>query len=112
MAETTSIGGITTASTSILPTNLFETETAGGASEKTTFQTMLDGTAAKLTGYTGGSAIPAGKVGEFLQANVQRGSATALTSGTPKNVTSLALTAGVWDIQAEIGFTGGTAVTR
>lgn len=53
----------------------------------------------------------AGYVGEFMESNIASGSATALTTATAKNVTSLSLTAGDWDVWGNVLFTGNAATT-
>ncbi len=51
----------------------------------------------------------AGYVGEFISSVIALASATALTSLTPKDVTSISLTAGDWDIWGNVGFNGNAA---
>lgn len=52
-----------------------------------------------------------GHVGEFLSSIVLVGSAVALTTATPANVTSLSLTAGDWEVAGEIWFNpAGTTI--
>jgi hypothetical protein len=57
-----------------------------------------------------GSAAAAGLVGEVISSTVASGSAVSLTTGTPKTVTSVSLTAGDCDCRGEGDFTG-TATT-
>lgn len=54
----------------------------------------------------------AGNVGEYVSASVVQGSATALTTATPKTVTSISLTAGDWDITAIGSSTGASTGTE
>lgn len=54
-----------------------------------------------------GSAT-AGNVGEYVTAT---GSGVALTNGTPANMVSMSLTAGDWDLSAQLQFTGNAATT-
>lgn len=49
----------------------------------------------------------AGNVGEYISSSVAVGSAVSLTTGSPVNITSISLTAGDWDVQGDIYFTGG-----
>jgi len=60
------------------------------------------------------TAPSAGFLGEQIRAVLANGTPTALTSTTSKNVTSISLTAGIWDVSGIIGFaTGaGTVVTQ
>lgn len=73
-----------------------------------------------LTTPTGGikgtatnDAATAGNVGEYISASVLTGAAIGLTSSTDTNITSIALTAGDWDVWVDGYFSGGatTAVT-
>lgn len=56
-------------------------------------------------------ALPAN--GEYVSATIAAGSAVALTTATPANVTSIPLTAGTWDVAGTVGFTpaGTTSIT-
>jgi hypothetical protein len=60
---------------------------------------------------TGSAAT--GALGEFVTANLASGSATALTSPTAKNVISISLTAGDWDVSGGVSYTaaGTTTIT-
>jgi hypothetical protein len=55
-------------------------------------------------GVTDGSVAAAGQVGEIISATVAA-PGTALSSGVVTNLISIALTAGDWDVQAEVWFT-------
>ena len=63
-------------------------------------------------GAAGGNAA-AGDIGEVISAQVLSGAGIALTTGVAKDVTSIALTAGDWDVVGTVGFTtaGTTSVT-
>jgi hypothetical protein len=54
-----------------------------------------------------------GNVGEYVVATLVSGSATALTSGTPKTIISISLTAGDWDVDGVAGFSpaGGAVLS-
>lgn len=52
-----------------------------------------------LVGRTDAAATAAGNIGEVLTAQLTAGSATSLTSATPKNITSQTYSAGWWDIE-------------
>lgn len=54
----------------------------------------------------------AGVVGEFLSVTVAGGSAVSLASGTAKNVTSLVLTPGDWDVRGYIAFNPAGTTTQ
>jgi len=69
-------------------------------------------TTPNIVGVTGGSNALAGSVGEYISSTVAQGSAIAMTSNTPINVTSISLTAGDWDVWGNVGFTtGATTLT-
>jgi hypothetical protein len=64
------------------------------------------------TGVQTNSNASPGAVGEIITATLVVGSAVALTTATPANVTSIALTAGDWDVSGQIDFNlTGTTVT-
>lgn len=64
-----------------------------------------------IIGVTTNSSAPAGAVGELISATVLTGSAVALTSPTPKDVTTISLTAGDWDVWGTVCFTAGGSTT-
>lgn len=72
---------------------------------------LLAGTTFSIVGTTAGGNATAGNVGEYVAASVVQGSATALTTATPKTVTSITLTAGDWDITAIGALTGASTGT-
>ena len=51
-------------------------------------------------------------LGQQIESYIASGSAVALTTATSKNVTSISLTAGIWDVDAIIGFTGSPTGTQ
>ncbi len=61
-----------------------------------------------IVGTTTNDNANAGSVGELIISTVVAGSAVALTTNTAANVTSISLTAGDWEVQGDIYFTGGT----
>lgn len=68
-------------------------------------------TFANLVGVTNGVAAPSGIVGEVISGSVLAGSAIALTNNAPSNVTSIALTAGDWDVAIQGYFVGADTTT-
>ncbi|TCR64692.1 hypothetical protein EV560_106158 [Bosea sp. BK604] len=60
------------------------------------------------TGVVDGSVAATGKVGEILTASA---TSVSLTSPTPKTITSLALTAGCWDVEWLTYFAPNAATT-
>ena len=65
----------------------------------------------KIVGFSDGSLAAAGQVGEVIQSLVAVGSPVSLTTATPANVTSVALTAGDWDVEGNVNFTAASATT-
>lgn len=64
-----------------------------------------------VPGRTNGAAPAAGFIGEQLTGNaVAPGAAIATT--TPQNITSVSLTAGVWDVSGVAGFIGWTTASQ
>lgn len=61
-------------------------------------------TLGQLPGTTTNDNAAAGYVGEYVTATLTTGSATALTTATPKTVISINLTAGDWDVAGVVGF--------
>lgn len=55
-----------------------------------------------------------GYVGEYIFSTIPTASAVALTTATPANITSIALTSGDWDIDCQVEFKPGatTSVTQ
>lgn len=49
-------------------------------------------------GYTGGVAQTAGAIGEAIASVIPSGSSVSVTTATPVNITSIALTPGVWEL--------------
>jgi hypothetical protein len=64
-----------------------------------------------IVGTTTSNNANAGSVGEFISANVATGSAVSLTTNVAANVTSISLTAGDWDVSAEVVFVPGATTT-
>jgi hypothetical protein len=52
-----------------------------------------------------------GNIGEFVQSLVAFGAAVSLTTATSANVTSISLTAGDWDVEANINFSSSGATS-
>ncbi len=67
-----------------------------------------------LDGDTTGGAAAAGEKGEYLATTVATGSAVALTTATAKDVCSLALTPGDWEVSGVVHHKAGasTSVTQ
>jgi len=77
-------------------------------------QTLSPGsgaTAGNLPGLTTGGAISAGHIGELITSNLVQGSAVALSTGIPATITSISVTAGVWDLWGQIDFLAGGPTT-
>jgi len=91
-------------------------ELAGVISDETGTGALVFGTSPTITtpnivGTSTNNNASAGSVGELIEATLAIGSATSLTNGTPKTITSISLTAGDWDVFGSVGFTGtGTGI--
>jgi hypothetical protein len=81
-----------------------------GFSNVTQTASGLVTSAGQLLGTNTNDSAIAGNVGELLQSKVLVASATALTTNTAKDVTTITLTAGDWDVWGWVGITGTTAV--
>ena len=68
-------------------------------------------TAGQLPATQTNDNAPAGALGEVISSTVTSGSAVSLTSGAAKTITSIALTAGDWDIDAVICFLPNASTT-
>jgi hypothetical protein len=68
-------------------------------------------TPGQLPGEPSNGSATAGNVGEYIESIVVTGSAVALTTATTANVTSIALTAGDWDVNLSAYFTSGSAAS-
>lgn len=63
-----------------------------------------------VQGALNSTAPAAGMIGEQIRSAIGTGSAVSLTTGTGTNVTSISLTAGIWDVSGIVMF-GGGAIT-
>lgn len=78
----------------------------------TQFQLLRTGQSnGQIVGTATNDDAAVGRVGEYLNNTLPSGSAAALTTGTGAQVAALALTAGDWDVWAELEFTGGATTT-
>ena len=57
-----------------------------------------------IQGYKDGSNAPAGSVGEYIVSTLLSASAVSLVANTPKDVTTISLTAGDWDVVGNVDF--------
>ncbi len=68
-------------------------------------------TTSGLVGTLTNNNASAGKVGEFISSVIAFASGGAATTLTPRNVTSISLTAGDWDVWGNVGFTGDASTS-
>ncbi len=62
-------------------------------------------TTPNISGVTDASSATSGKVGEYIESIIAAGAAASTsTSGTAQNITSIALTAGDWDVSGEVSY--------
>jgi hypothetical protein len=85
--------------------NSFNTRTGAVVPVQGDYSTSL------IPGTTTNDSATAGNIGEYIESIIASGSAVALTNATAKTVTSISLTAGDWDVSANIGLTGGATTT-
>lgn len=64
-----------------------------------------------IVGTTTNNNANSGSVGQIISSVIASGSAVSLTTGTPANVTSIALTAGDWDVYGNVVFNPGGTTT-
>lgn len=99
-SATNTISEITSANSGVLTTN-----SSGVPSIDTTnFQVLTTGV--QMKGNNTNTAPPAGYIGEQIRATVSLASAITLTNVTAANVTSISLTAGIWDVSGIVMFPG------
>ncbi len=68
-----------------------------------------DGTFGALQGTTTNDSAAAGGVGEFVSSTIALANKVALATDTAKTVTSVSLTAGDWDVEGLVCFSGNAA---
>ncbi len=61
-----------------------------------------------ILGTTAGGNASSGYVGEIISSVISSGSAVAINSSTAKDMTTISLTAGDWDVYGNISFVGST----
>lgn len=71
---------------------------------------ITQGTSPVVGSATNDNAV-AGRVGELISAAVAVGAGIVLTTGVAVNVTSIALTAGDWDVTGVVDFNPGATTT-
>lgn len=64
-----------------------------------------------IKGTTTNNSVSAGGVGEYIATTVASASAVSLSTATSTNLTSIALTAGDWDVDAEFIYIPGAATS-
>lgn len=87
---------------------VLSTSSSGVPSIDTTNFSVLS-TGLQLKGNNTNTAPPAGFIGEEIRSVVTYSSPVSLPNVTPTNLTSISLTAGIWDVSLNIGFQGATA---
>lgn len=90
--------------------NLSVTANASGLHAKGNLpQTINDN--GQFVGTATNDNANAGNVGEYVESVIASGSAVALTTATAKDITTISLTAGDWDVEFIPEFTGGGTTT-
>jgi hypothetical protein len=88
------IAGLATGNSGVLDT------TASGVPQIDTTNFHVLTTGVQVKGNNASTTPPAGFIGEQIRSAVAQGSAITLTNTSPANITSISLTAGIWDISA------------
>lgn len=103
----TSSGGVPSVGNT-LPTavqgNITSTGTITSGTWNASFSSGLTIPTPNITGVTNASNATAGSLQESTSSTVLSGSAVSLTTATPKDVTSISLTAGDWDVEGNVSF--------
>jgi hypothetical protein len=84
------------------------TPAAGSFTTVSASSTITPNQTAGIVGTTTNNAANAGSVGEVISSTVLVGSAVTLSNATPLNITSIALSAGDWDVYGEVWISVGT----
>lgn len=90
---------------------VLSTSASGVPSIDTTNFAVLS-TGLQLKGNNTNTAPPAGFIGEVISSVVDSSSKVNLTSTVAANITSVSLTAGIWNVNGIITFGGGTTITE
>ena len=80
------------------------TFTAGSASNLTSGTLPAARTNGHMNGEPGAGSANAGEVGEPLEGSLASGSATSLTTATPKDITTVTVSAGDWEVSGIVYF--------
>lgn len=99
------MSALATANSGVLSTN-----SSGVPSIDTTNFAVLS-TGLQLKGNNTNTAPPAGFIGEQIRSFIASGSAVSLSTTVCSNITSIILTAGIWDISAVIKFVANSATS-
>lgn len=73
--------------------------------------TLQSATAGQYPGVASNTAATAGNIGEYISSTVLIGSAVSLVTGTPKDVTTVTITAGDWDCEGNVFLSVGGTTT-
>lgn len=86
--------------------------TLGIVTDKVNESTATAGVAIKGSTANPATNAAAGYVGEVITSTVASGSGVSLTTATPKTITSIALTAGDWDVSGMVGTEASVAIAQ
>jgi hypothetical protein len=111
-SATSTIAGLATANNGILVTSNAGVPSIGNTvGAGLTMPSLTFNTTSGIIGTTTNDSAAAGSVGEYVSANVAFAARSNLVSTTPKNITSISLTAGDWDVSGIAGFFGAGTTT-
>lgn len=92
------MGALATANSGVLTTD------ASGVPSIDTTNFVRQTTGMQMKGNNTNTAPPAGFIGEQIRSAIASGSPVSLTTNTGANITSISLTAGIWDISCNVKF--------
>jgi hypothetical protein len=114
LAEDATFKALSNATLAAMPANTIKGNNTGGSttpSDLTVAQTQtLLGVGSQMPGTTTNDNASAGNVGEYIDA-LQSFPGPSITSNTPTSIASISLTAGDWDVNGCIIFSGNGTTT-
>ena len=98
------IDGLTAKTTPVAADELIIWDVAGTALKKITLAGTVKANLGQYPGTATNDNATAGNIGEYVSSNVAYGSAVSLVNLTAKDITSISLTAGDWEVTGFVGF--------
>ena len=101
-----------TAGNNISITNGAHSITVAGSLTPTLTNVTFSPTTGGIVGTTTNNNASAGTVGELISSTIAFGSAISISTATPKDLTSISLTAGDWNVWGNIGYNPSGNLTQ